>query len=64
MPHERAGVVSGVTLEVLKRIKGCRNILVHEHARVADEIICDAVTAKLGDCEAFRREVLQALEAM
>jgi len=58
---ERAGVVSAATVDVLKRMKGCRNILVHEYARVGDEIIFEAVTAKLGDFEAFRREVLQAL---
>jgi uncharacterized protein YutE (UPF0331/DUF86 family) len=59
---ERAGVLSVEMVDVLKRMKGCRNILVHEYARVADEIIFDAVTAKLGDFDQFRQQVLHALQ--
>ena len=59
---ERHGVVSAEMVAVLKRMKGCRNILVHEYARVNDEIIFEAVSARLGDFEDFRREATGALE--
>jgi uncharacterized protein YutE (UPF0331/DUF86 family) len=59
---ERASIISAEMIAVLKRMKGCRNILVHDYARVNDEIIFEAVSTKLGDFEAFRREVISALE--
>jgi len=45
---ERAGIVSAEMAAVLKRMKGCRNLLVHDYARVDDEIIFDAVPTRLG----------------
>lgn len=59
---ERAGVISAAMVAVLKRMKGCRNILVHEYARVSDEIIFEAVSARLGDFDDFRREATTALD--
>ena len=59
---EHAGIISGDMVAALKRMKGCRNILVHEYARVNDEIIFEAVSTKLGDFDAFKREVTAALE--
>jgi uncharacterized protein YutE (UPF0331/DUF86 family) len=59
---EQAAIISPAMVAVLKRMKGCRNILVHEYAHVNDEIIFDAVSAKLGDFDDFRREVSLALE--
>ena len=59
---ERAGIISTAIVTVLKRMKGCRNILVHEYARVNDEIIFEAVSAKVGDFDDFRREVIAGLE--
>jgi len=58
----RAGVISNDMVAVLKRMKGCRNILVHEYARVDDEIIFEAVSTKLGDFDDFRREIIAGLE--
>ncbi len=58
----RAGVVSDHIVDVLKRMKGCRNILVHEYARVDDEIIFEAVSGRLGDFDDFRREIVTALD--
>jgi uncharacterized protein YutE (UPF0331/DUF86 family) len=59
---EQAGIISGEMLAVVKSMKGCRNILVHEYARVNDAIIFEAVSVKLGDFDAFKREVVSALE--
>ena len=59
---EHAGVISGAMVVALKRMKGCRNILVHEYARVNDDIIFEAVSTKLGDFDDFRRLVISALE--
>jgi uncharacterized protein YutE (UPF0331/DUF86 family) len=59
---ERHGVISAEMVAVLKRMKGCRNILVHEYARVNDEIIFEAVSARLADFADFKREVTIALE--
>lgn len=61
---EEHGVISPEMVGVLKQMKGCRNILVHEYARINDEIIFEAVTAKLGDFAAFRREVTEALQRL
>jgi uncharacterized protein YutE (UPF0331/DUF86 family) len=58
----QAGIISGEVVAVLKRMKGCRNILVHEYARVNDEIIFEAASTKLRDFDDFKREVLSALE--
>ena len=59
---EHAGIISAEMVALLKRMKGCRNILVHDYARVNDEIIFEAVATKLGDFDAFKREVISALE--
>ncbi len=59
---ERAGILSGDMVAVLKRMKGCRNILVHEYARVDDEIVFEAVNTRLSDFDAFRRQVISGLE--
>ena len=59
---EQSGIVSTDMVAVLKRMKGCRNILVHEYARINDELIFEAISAKLGDFDDFRREVSGALE--
>jgi uncharacterized protein YutE (UPF0331/DUF86 family) len=58
---EGAGVISAGTRDIVRRMKGCRNILVHEYGRVLDEIIFEAVTTKVGDFRRFRQEMLQAL---
>ena len=59
---ERAGIISAEMVALLKRMKGCRNILVHDYARVNDEIIFEVVGTKLGDFDAFKRGVISALQ--
>lgn len=59
--REHGRLISAQTVDLLKRMKGCRNILVHEYARVVDEIIFEAVTTRLGDFDDFRKEILETL---
>lgn len=58
---EEAGVLSSDTVEVLRRMKGCRNILLHGYARVADEIVFEAITARLHDFRDFAATVRRVL---
>lgn len=57
------GVLSSPMADLLRRMRGLRNILVHEYGRVDDAIIFDAVRHRLGDFDAFRREILAFLRA-
>lgn len=50
-------------LATLRRMKGCRNILVHEYGHVLDEIVFEAVSSKRGDFADFERELLRALSS-
>ena len=52
------GVISRPMAELLRRMKGMRNILVHEYGRVDDELIFATVAHRLGDFDAFRHEIL------
>jgi uncharacterized protein YutE (UPF0331/DUF86 family) len=56
-----AGAISASLKETLKRMRGCRNILVHEYGRVDDEIIFETVSTRLGDFDAFKHEIIEAL---
>jgi uncharacterized protein YutE (UPF0331/DUF86 family) len=47
--------------DLLRRMKGMRNILVHEYGRVDDELVFETVQQRLGDFDAFRREILAFL---
>jgi uncharacterized protein YutE (UPF0331/DUF86 family) len=38
-----------------------RNLLVHEYARINDEVVFETVHRRLGDFETFKREVLAFL---
>jgi uncharacterized protein YutE (UPF0331/DUF86 family) len=58
---EQAGIFSSAITQTLRRMKGFRNILVHEYGRIDDRIVYDMATARLVDFEAFQREVLTAL---
>jgi len=59
---KEAGIISSQMKEILKEMKGFRNILVHEYARIEEQIVFEATKTKLGDFEMFRREVLCYLE--
>jgi len=58
---ESAGMLSVPMRDTLRRMNGCRNILVHEYGRVLDEVIFETVSTRLGDFERFREEAVRAL---
>lgn len=55
-------IISAEMLDLLRHMRGCRNILVHEYTRVNDEIVFDVVANRLSDFDAFKHEILVALE--
>ena len=54
----RRGVISEGMTEMLRRMKGMRNLLVHEYGRIDDELVFETVRDHLADFGTFRREVL------
>ena len=56
-------VISRPMADVLRRMKGMRNILVHEYGLVADELIFETVSHRLGDFDTFKREIVTFLES-
>ncbi|MCS3918909.1 DUF86 domain-containing protein [Fervidibacter sacchari] len=58
------GVLSQKMVETLRRMKGFRNILVHEYGRVDDRIVFDVAVNRLCDFEDFKREVLATLQKL
>lgn len=59
---ETAGIVSPELGKVLRRMRGLRNILVHEYGRVNDRIVFEVLKEKLGDFVAFKDVVLDVLK--
>lgn len=59
---EDAGILSAGALGSVRKMKGCRNILVHEYGRVDDEIVFNIVVTRLRDLDGFKREVREALK--
>lgn len=58
-----AGVVSEEMAGGLRRMKGLRNILVHEYARVDDRIVYETLRSGLPDLERFIEQVAGKLRA-
>jgi len=58
---EAAGILAPETAQMLRRMRGCRNILVHEYGRVSDEIVFDTISSRLQDFDTFATDVLAAL---
>jgi uncharacterized protein YutE (UPF0331/DUF86 family) len=52
-----AGIVSESMGDTLREMKGFRNILVHEYARVDDRLVYEAVQTRIGDFRSFAEEV-------
>lgn len=59
---EQSQVISSATGEILRRMKGFRNILVHEYDDVDNAIVFRAASTRLQDLAAFRQEILRVLE--
>ena len=60
---EQAGIITLQRKESLKKMKGFRNILVHEYGEVDDMIVYEVLQNNLNDFEAFKQEILQAIKA-
>lgn len=58
---EGAAILTPETARIVRRMRGCRNILVHEYGRVSDEIVFESIGSNLGDFDAFEHDVLAAL---
>jgi uncharacterized protein YutE (UPF0331/DUF86 family) len=58
---QQADVLSSSMTDTLQRMKGLRNLLVHEYGRIVDSIVFETVSQRLGDFESFKREVLAFL---
>lgn len=56
-----AGVFSAQRLSSLRRMKGCRNILVHGYGRVNDEIVFHTVRDDLADFDGFVAATMDVL---
>jgi len=56
-----AHILSDEIGKKLREMKGFRNILVHEYARVNDRLVYEAVRAKVQDFHSFRTEVIAYL---
>ena len=59
---EQAAVVSPELAALLRRMKGFRNILVHEYGAVDDEIVYETLLTAERDFTRFRREITDALQ--
>lgn len=58
---EQAGIISLSLKATVQKMKGFRNVLVHEYGVVDDDIVYHAVTAELDDFNDFTKEILEAL---
>jgi len=58
----RHDAISGSMAAPLRRMKGLRNLLVHEYGRINDELVFTTVRGQLGDFDAFKGEVLAFLK--
>lgn len=61
---DRAEMLSPGMAQILRRMKGFRNIQAHEYGRLDEQIVYEMATARLEDFEAFRQEVLGALRRL
>jgi len=56
-----AGVLSAATAQTLRRMKGLRNLLVHEYGRVNDQIVFETIRDRLTDFDTCTREIFDFL---
>ena len=56
-----AGVLSAATAQTLRRMKGLRNLLVHEYGRVNDQIVFETIRDRLTDFDTCTREIFNFL---
>lgn len=58
---EKAGIIQGELQETLRKMRGFRNILVHEYGRVDDWIVYQMTTQGFESFDRFRKTVLRFL---
>jgi uncharacterized protein YutE (UPF0331/DUF86 family) len=58
---EHANIITSTTKETLKKMKGFRNILVHEYGRIDDRLVYDALKNNIDDFDAIRKEIIAAV---
>lgn len=56
-----ADVLSSPVVEILKRMRGMRNILIHEYLDVDDQLVYEVLSSQLNDFDAFVGEVVQSM---
>jgi uncharacterized protein YutE (UPF0331/DUF86 family) len=59
---EQAKIISSATRETLKRMKGFRNILVHEYGHIDDRLVFDVLKNNMEDYNSIRKEIIAALK--
>jgi uncharacterized protein YutE (UPF0331/DUF86 family) len=59
---EKERILSPENAETLRRMRGFRNILIHEYAEVDDNLVFEFATTRLQDFEAFKKEIIAALK--
>ena len=60
---EQAKIISSATRETLKRMRGFRNILVHEYGHIDDRLVYDVLKNNIGDFSSIRKEIIAALKS-
>ena len=55
-------IISAGMMKTLAERKGFRNVLIHEYARVDDELVYEMATTRLVDFVDFKKEMLRALK--
>ena len=58
---ERRGILSTSLTNRLRKMRGFRNLLVHEYGRVDDRLVYEAARSRFPDFEEFRQAILGAL---
>ena len=59
----KVGIISRTTASRLKKMRGFRNILVHEYGDINDELVYGIVKKRLPDFHLFKVEILRALRS-
>ena len=58
----RKKIISSKMAETLEEMKGFRNILIHEYAKIDDEIVFETAANHTGDFVHFQKEILKFLK--
>lgn len=59
---KRAGVLSASLTSKLQRMKGFRNILVHEYGEIRDDVVLQILRKNLKDFSIFKRSIIKRIK--